>query len=93
MLLIQLIMAAIIIAGDQIFAKLQIQPPAIYNTLKNNKMVAGAMTYFAGNFLKSFLVSTKAFEIFVNGSLVSSALETGTIMNPDTLAREIMRFI
>ncbi len=93
MLAIQLIFAVIIMAGDQLFAKMQIQPPAIYNTIKNNKMMAGVMVYFAGNFVKSFITSTKAFEIFINGTLVSSALQTGTMMSPQTLAKEVLNYI
>ena len=80
-------------AGDQIFAKMGIQPPAIYTTVKNNKMVAGAMVYFAGNFLKSFITSTKAFEIFINNELVSSAIESGAIMSPQTLAKEVLNYL
>lgn len=84
---------AIIIAGDQIFAKFQITPPQIYQKIKDNKLIAGVFVYFAGNFLKSFITSTKAFEIYINHALVSSALETGTMMSPQTLSKEVLKYI
>ena len=90
---LQLLMAAIILAGDQLFAKLRIQPPAIYETIKNNKFMAGIMTYFAGKMLKSFVTSTKAFEIYINGDLVSSAINSGSIMKPETLAKQVLRYL
>ncbi len=93
MLVLQLVIAAIIIAGDQLFARMQVQPPQIYQTIKNNKMIAGMIVYFAGNFLKSFVTSTKAFEIYINRNLVSSALQTGTIMSPQTLAKELLNYV
>jgi len=86
-------MAVIILGGDQLFAAIQIPPPAIYETIKNNKMVAGMLTYLAGNFLKSAVSNTGAFEIFINGTLVSSAIKNKIIMTPETVAKQVIRFL
>ncbi len=90
---LQLAVGALILFGDQIFAKLQMTPPPIYETIKNNKVIAGLVTYMAGNFAKSFVTSTRAFEIYINNELVSSALESGTMMSPQTLAKTVLKYV
>jgi thioredoxin reductase-like selenoprotein T len=66
----QLGVGALIVMGDSIFQQLGSTPPAFYQTLKNNKLISGLVVYMAGNFLKSQITSTQAFEIYVNEKLV-----------------------
>ena len=66
----QVLMGLIIIGGDQIFAKLGITPPQIYETIKAHKMMAGMMIFMFGNMMKTYVTNTGAFEVFINGMLV-----------------------
>ena len=88
----QLLTAFILLVGDQLFVKLQIQQPEIYQLIRKNKLVTGAIVYFLGYFLKSLITNTGAFEIYINGNLVSSALKYNKIMLPQTLAKQIKNF-
>ena len=66
----QILMGIIIVGGDTIFSKLGIHPPAIYETIKAHKVMAGMMAVMLGNMAKSYLTNTGAFEVYINGALV-----------------------
>ncbi|GAB4847513.1 hypothetical protein Ancab_026572 [Ancistrocladus abbreviatus] len=65
---------ALIVAGDQIFPKLGIWPPPWYYTLRANRFGTISAIWLFGNFVQSFLQSSGAFEVYVDGELVFSKL-------------------
>ncbi|KAI4353369.1 hypothetical protein L6164_002327 [Bauhinia variegata] len=71
---VQLGIIAIITAGDQIFPRLGMAPPAWYYSLRANRFGSMASTWLFGNFIQSFLQSSGAFEVYCNGELVFSKL-------------------
>ena len=68
-------MAILIVGGDTIFAKLKIQPPSLYNIIKEHKVMAGMMVFMLGNLAKGYFTNTGAFEVYINGALVCHLLE------------------
>lgn len=66
----------VIVAGDQIFPRLGMAPPAWYFSLQANKFGAIASTWLLGNFLQNFLQSSGAFEVYCNGDLVKRSLHS-----------------
>mmetsp|Transcript_1771 Transcript_1771/g.2781 ORF Transcript_1771/g.2781 Transcript_1771/m.2781 type:complete len:136 (+) Transcript_1771:373-780(+) len=81
----------LLMLGDQIFANLGIPEPDFYVYMKNNKMTSfGAL--FVLNNLGNSMLTTGAFEIFVNGDLVFSKLQTGRFPNGDELVEIMNRF-
>lgn len=72
--IVQMGVVAIITAGDHIFPRLGMAPPAWYFSLRANRFGAIASTWLFGNFLQSFLQSSGAFEVYCNGELVFSKL-------------------
>ena len=65
---------AFLLAGDQIFGAIGIQPPEMYHWMKNNK----AGTFFALfmlNNLGNSMVATGAFEVYLNDELIFSKLQ------------------
>ena len=67
----------IIIAGDWIFAKLGITPPALYYQVKEKKMIAFFVVFLLGNNVIGMLLQTGAFEIYLDGKVVFSKIQTG----------------
>lgn len=72
--IVQMGVIAIITAGDHIFPRLGMAPPAWYFSLRANRFGAIASTWLFGNFIQSFLQSSGAFEVYCNGELVFSKL-------------------
>jgi len=65
---------AFLLAGDQIFGSLGIQPPEMYTWMKNNK--AGAFFgLFMMNNLGHSMLATGAFEIYLNDEVIFSKLQ------------------
>lgn len=83
----------IVMGGDVMFAKLGVQPPRVYNFVKNNKMVAGMLLWFGGNFLKSYVTRTHAFEVYLNDTLISSVIKSGGIMPLDAMVDQVMKYM
>ncbi|KAE9611055.1 hypothetical protein Lal_00016400 [Lupinus albus] len=73
--MVQFGIVAIIAAGEQIFPRLGMTPPALYYSLRANKFRSIASTWLLGNFLQSFLQSSGAFEVYCNGDLIFSKLK------------------
>lgn len=63
-----------IVAGDQIFPRLGISPPPWYYQLRANKFGTISAVWLFGNFFQSFLQSSGAFEVYIDGELVFSKL-------------------
>jgi len=69
---------AFVIAGDSICKALGLrQTPEIVKTLQANPWMYGIMIFFLGNNIQSGLLTTGAFEVYVDGNLVFSKLATG----------------
>lgn len=76
--LVQIGVIGIIVAGEHIFPMLGFMtPPPWYYSLRANRFGSMASTWLLGNVLQSFLQSSGAFEVFLNGDLVFSKLKEG----------------
>lgn len=65
----------IIMGGEQIFQKLgNMKPPPWYYSLRANRHGTIITTWFLGNYIKSCLKNSGAFEVFCDGELVFSKL-------------------
>jgi len=60
------------VAGDQIFPRLGMVPPPWYYSLRANRFGTISTIWLLGNFLQNYLQSSGAFEVSVDGELVSS---------------------
>jgi hypothetical protein len=68
---VQMAALIMIFAGPQIFAAMgQPEPPAWYQQVAGNKASAGIAVWFVGNMLHNSVMSSGAFEIYLNGQLV-----------------------
>lgn len=77
---VQMAALIMIFAGPQIFAAMgHPQPPAWYQQLAGNKASAGIAVWFVGNMLHNSVMSSGAFEIYFNGQLMHSKLDTGRL--------------
>ena len=66
-------------AGDHIFRYLQSPYPKWYVYMKNNRIQVGIMMFFGINLISGWIVSTGAFEVIYNGTMLYSGLQTGKI--------------
>lgn len=74
------------LGGDHLFSFLGTGVPAegtsfgdMYKAMKDNKFYTCAGTYFVGNTIAENMLSTGAFEIYYDGKMVYSKLETGRL--------------
>eukprot|EP00775_Hariotina_reticulata_P012919 gene12919-13046_t len=76
---------AVVLFGDKIFEMLgYAAPPQLYvQYVQQNRFGAGVAAWFVGNLLQSQLMSTGAFEVYYDGSLVFSKLATGRMPAAD----------
>ena len=72
-----MVIFAIIFVGNALTDALGISDWAIIQQIQENKMMTGFMTFFICNNLISSCLSSGAFEIYVDGQLAFSKLETG----------------
>ncbi|KNA16905.1 hypothetical protein SOVF_084680 [Spinacia oleracea] len=63
-----------IMAGDQIFPRLGMSPPPWFYTLRANRFGTISAAWLFGNFLQSYLQSSGAFEVYLDGEMVFSKL-------------------
>jgi len=80
----------LIFGGDQIFATLGIAEPDFYVYMKNNKM-ASIAALFVMNSVGHNMLSTGAFEIFVNDQLVYSKLAVHKMPDVADLSQALAR--
>jgi len=69
-------------AGDWIFSQIGITPPAIYHQMKEKKFMVIMVVMFLGNSLHNMLISSGAFEVFLDNQLIFSKLATGRMPSP-----------
>ena len=67
---------ALLFLGPTIFEKLQIQTPAIVNSLLEKKFMVMMAAFVLGNMIKNQLLATGAFEIYFDDELVFSKLQS-----------------
>jgi len=82
---------AILFAGDQIFGMVggvRTMPKAVqdmYQWINDNKFQFGLMVFFIGSMVQTNLMASGAFEIYVNGNLEYSKLETTQMPDYDAI--------
>lgn len=87
----QLGITAVALAGDRIFPALGIAPPALYVQYRDNKVGVVLGSWIAGNLLQNSLTATGAFEVYSAGEKVFSKLETGRMPTLDELTDGFQR--
>lgn len=89
---LRLVCFALMFLGDQIFSALggiDRMPSAVkdfYSYIKENKMQFGLMVFFLGSMVQAQLMQSGAFEIYVNGNLEFSKLESKKMPTFDEVA-------
>lgn len=69
---------AFVALGDRyLFPAMNIRPPPWYHSLVENRMASILASFFIGNMFKNSMAQTGAFEVFYNGKLVWSKLNSG----------------
>ena len=63
----KLLFIMLILGGINIFAYLGIETPSFWEWMQANKLYACLMTFFLCNMIEGQLISTGAFEIYLNG--------------------------
>jgi len=59
--------------------------PQFYQKIQENKWTFGILAFFLGNMISQSLLSTGAFEIYINNDLVFSKLQTGRMPDVNTI--------
>lgn len=75
-MVVQYSIIVIMMFGDKVFPMLGMQAPDVYQQVKDKKFAVGMAVWFFGNMAQNSLSSTGAFEVFYNGVLVASKLES-----------------
>lgn len=86
---VQYTIIGIMVFGDKLFPMLGMQPPPIYEQIKDKKFAIGMSAFFFGNMAQNSLTQTGAFEVFFNGALVASKLESSQMPNLPQLVQSI----
>ena len=71
----------IVCMGEYIFSAIGIPVPQVLKDAQENKWTWLISLFFIGNGVASALKQTGAFEIYVDGNLVFSKLESGDMVN------------
>lgn len=81
---------AFIAAGDRyVFPVLRVPVPPWYRSMTENRIAAIMMTFFAGNMVTNSLSQTGAFEVYYDGVLVWSKLQSGQPPNLAQIAKAL----
>lgn len=86
----QLVALALVFAGAKIFAALRMPPPQWYFWIEENKVMA-TISIFLVSTLAGKLKTSGAFEVFVDGQLVSSKIATGRVLSIEGMVDELIR--
>lgn len=68
---------AMIMMGDTLCGWMNIQPPEMLQQVQQSKFMYSMGVFFIGNQFQGALLSTGAFEIYIDEQLVFSKLESG----------------
>ena len=75
--MLQYLLYAILLFGDNIFEWIGMGEPKIYQKVKNNRWYYFILVLFVGNGLSNYFLSSGAFEIYLGDDLVFSKLKIG----------------
>jgi thioredoxin reductase-like selenoprotein T len=88
----QLSFIAFVAVGDRyLFPALRMAPPPWYRTLVENRMATILGSFFVGNMFKNSMAQTGAFEVYYQGNLVWSKLQSGQPPNFGYILKAIGR--
>ena len=90
---IQYALLFVLFAGDWLFQKLNIAPPAIYLKAKENKTIAFIVIFFVGSNLIGAFLQTGAFEIYFDGNKIFSKLDSGRLPALNEIEDAITRIV
>jgi len=90
---VQYALLFVLFAGDWLFQKLNIAPPALYLKAKENKTIAFIAIFFVGSNLIGALLQTGAFEIYLDGREVFSKIQSGRLPTLTEIDDAILRII
>lgn len=83
---------AVVLMGEKAFEFMGVPTPVWYTTnIAPNKMGWAVGIWFMGNMAQGALTQTNAFEIYANGELVYSKLQTGRLPNYSELFTGLAR--
>ena len=71
--------------GDTIFRTLSVEPPQLYVKIKDSRWMYLIIGFLLSSNIQSSLLSTGAYEVFVNDELQFSKLETGRMPDRDDM--------
>lgn len=77
--------------GDQIFGALGMPVPELVAAMQQNKVGACMMAWMGGNTLAANLLNTGAFEVYYDGKMIHSKLETGRLPTLPALMEDLDR--
>lgn len=92
MSLIKMALLVCLLFGQNPFSLLRLSTPTLYSWALRNKMYACLMIFFFFNSLESYLISTGAFEIFVNDVPLWSKLQSGRLPSSDEFVQMLQTF-
>ncbi|CAL2045043.1 unnamed protein product [Caenorhabditis brenneri] len=81
--IVKSVLLIIIMTGTNPFETLGFGYPQLLQRAHNNKLSFGMLLYLLANMIESCLLSTGAFEIFLNGEQIWSKIETGRVPSPE----------
>lgn len=87
---LQMILLALVIAGENICKVVGINTPELVKKLQESPWLYGFLIFMIGNNVQNSLMTTGAFEIYVDGQLMHSKLETGRMPNMESLAQQLL---
>jgi len=88
---LQMALILSIVVGESLFQALGLAPPEFYILMTQNKFMSCLLIFFVGNAMRNFLLSTGAFEVYVDGEKVYSKLQTGQVPAAHQVASVITR--
>jgi thioredoxin reductase-like selenoprotein T len=81
---------ALVAAGDRyIFPALNVPPPPWYRGMVENRMATILAAFFGGNVINNSMAQTGAFEVYYDGKLVWSKLQSGQPPNIASILRSL----
>ena len=83
---------AMVIAGNTIFNALGVPTPELVKKLQESPWLHGFLVFMIGNSIQSSLLQTGAFEIYVDGTLVFSKLQTGRMPSFEEIVHKLAEF-
>ena len=91
--IIQILIAIILLVGDQIFNYLNINPPNIYLKIREKKLLVFFILFFIGNGIHQNLLKTGAFEIQLDEKIIFSKIQTGRMPSGAEIIDEIKKMV